>query len=126
MAMKTYIGTKTVRARYDAEPSNLNPEGKPGYRVIYKDGYESWSPSEAFEEAYHIAETPIDRIIIELCQVETRTHDACDFLNSDKSEVLSEEARALLDRQVDAMFAYIEILQARLQLMRREQEEGRS
>lgn len=124
--MKTYVGTKTVRARYDAEPSKFNPEGKPGYRVLYKDGHESWSPSEAFEGAYHIAETPIDRVILELCQVETRFFDATEFLYSDRSrEVLSDEARELLTRQADAMFAYIEILQARLQLMRREQEEGR-
>lgn len=26
-----------------------------GYYVLYKDGYESWSPEEAFEEGYTLA-----------------------------------------------------------------------
>lgn len=64
--MKNYIGTKQVKA----EPCTLgefiakkgrNPyqnDGKihgnneQGYLVEYKDGYQSWSPKEAFEEAY--------------------------------------------------------------------------
>lgn len=27
-----------------------------GYLVVYKDGYESWSPAEAFEEGYTLIE----------------------------------------------------------------------
>lgn len=46
MSMKTYIGVKVIKA----EP--MEKDGKPGYKVKYKDGYESWSPKEAFEEAY--------------------------------------------------------------------------
>ncbi|TLD84249.1 hypothetical protein [Helicobacter trogontum] len=45
--MKTYIGIKAIQA----EPMEKN--GKEGYKVIYKDGYESWSPKEVFEEAYY-------------------------------------------------------------------------
>jgi len=45
--MKKYIGTKTIQA----EPAVK--DGREGYRVIYPDGYESWSPKEVFEEAYH-------------------------------------------------------------------------
>lgn len=26
--------------------------GQPGYKVVYPDGYTSWSPADAFEEAY--------------------------------------------------------------------------
>lgn len=44
--MKRYIGTKIV----DAAPSGN------GYRVRYEDGYESWSPKDAFEKAYR----PVD------------------------------------------------------------------
>ena len=29
-----------------------------GYYVIYQDGYESWSPAEAFENGYTLVETP--------------------------------------------------------------------
>lgn len=41
-----YVGTKIVRAWPEEK------DGKPGYAVTYKDGYKSWSPKEAFEEAY--------------------------------------------------------------------------
>ena len=44
--MKTYSGVKIIKA----EP--MEKDGKPGYKVKYKDGYESWSPKEVFEEAY--------------------------------------------------------------------------
>ncbi|MDP4158226.1 MAG: DUF2829 domain-containing protein [Bacillota bacterium] len=60
--MEKYIGTKII----EAEPINLGdynksrgwtiPENedplREGYRVIYPDGYVSWSPKEIFEEAY--------------------------------------------------------------------------
>jgi len=32
--------------------SFLGSEDDPGYYVVYKDGYKSWSPSDAFEEGY--------------------------------------------------------------------------
>ncbi len=44
--MKTYIGVKIIKA----EP--MEKDGKPGYKVKYKDGYESWSPKEIFESDY--------------------------------------------------------------------------
>lgn len=44
--MKHYIGVKMVQA----EP--MEKDGKAGYKVVYPDGYESWSPKEVFEEAY--------------------------------------------------------------------------
>ncbi len=73
--MKQYIGTKLVEAepatRYQtsegvhihkhseewAEEHKLIPDlsldTREGYAVRYPDGYESWSPKEVFEEAYH-------------------------------------------------------------------------
>jgi len=52
--MEQYIGTKMIQAEpkeqlYDSQGNITN---RPGYRVRYADGYESWSPKEAFEEAY--------------------------------------------------------------------------
>lgn len=44
--MDKYIGTKEVTA----EPMQM--DGKDGYKVKYSDGYESWSPNEAFEACY--------------------------------------------------------------------------
>lgn len=60
--MKQYIGTKIIQAKpmnrgeYNKYrgweiPVDENPEDE-GYLVKYKDGYESWSPKETFEEAY--------------------------------------------------------------------------
>lgn len=61
--MKRYVGTKFV----DAEPMTMEEASKyfnrpfeitaatkdaDGYKVVYKDGYESWSPKSVFEEAY--------------------------------------------------------------------------
>ena len=60
--MKQYIGTKQLEAQpmnrgdYNKYrgwtiPDNENSEDE-GYLVRYQDGYESWSPKGAFEEAY--------------------------------------------------------------------------
>ena len=60
--MDRYLGVKIL----DAEPMNLGrynilrgwqiPENedptREGYRVVYSDGYVSWSPKEIFKEAY--------------------------------------------------------------------------
>ena len=50
--MKTYIGTKIIQAE-PCEKDYGPPEthGQPGYRIVYPDGYTSWSPKTAFEEA---------------------------------------------------------------------------
>jgi hypothetical protein len=44
--MKTFIGIKIIQAIPEQR------EGRPGYAVTYSDGYESWSPKEAFDAAY--------------------------------------------------------------------------
>jgi hypothetical protein len=44
--MQTYIGTKIIQA----EPEIW--DGSAGYRVVYPDGYTSWSPERAFKDAY--------------------------------------------------------------------------
>ena len=67
--MKQYIGTKIIQAapalRLDDGKGNVriellenNPLPKTGdavdlgYKVVYEDGYESWSPQDVFEKAY--------------------------------------------------------------------------
>lgn len=44
--MRAYIGTKIVQA----EPEEK--DGQPGYKVVYEDDYESWSPQDIFERCY--------------------------------------------------------------------------
>ena len=52
--MKNYIGTKLIQA----EPcpawkdAGNHKTGDPGYKVVYPDGYVSWSPKDVFEDAY--------------------------------------------------------------------------
>lgn len=67
--MQQYIGTKIIKAapavRLDDGHGNIrvellstNPLPQPGdavdmgYKVVYEDGYESWSPQDVFEKAY--------------------------------------------------------------------------
>lgn len=47
--MDIYIGTKIVQA----EPQ-CRSDGLAGYRVVYEDGYTSWSPASVFQEAYRL------------------------------------------------------------------------
>ena len=44
--MRIYIGTKIIRA----EPQTR--DGQLGFKVVYPDGYVSWSPRDVFETAY--------------------------------------------------------------------------
>jgi len=71
--MPTYIGTKIIHAmpmtNYEFEKRRLAKLGeeapadlmmgaiKEGYLVVYPDGYESWSPAAAFEEAYRLIDS---------------------------------------------------------------------
>ncbi|MDE3023706.1 MAG: DUF2829 domain-containing protein [Pseudomonadota bacterium] len=52
--MKKYIGTKLIQAEpaLSTKESGIHPIGSQGYKVIYPDGYASWSPKEEFEKAY--------------------------------------------------------------------------
>lgn len=44
--MVRYIGTKLIEA------IQAQKDGKDGYKVVYPDGYNSWSPADVFERAY--------------------------------------------------------------------------
>jgi hypothetical protein len=55
--VKTYIGTKIIKAHVLHENEwlrgkNQESAGRKGYKVMYPDGYISWSPKEQFEMAY--------------------------------------------------------------------------
>lgn len=60
---KTYVGVKKV----EAYPEDR--DGKPGYAVIYPDGYKSWSPKEVFEAAYLPVELPNKLTIIDIVRM---------------------------------------------------------
>lgn len=64
--MKNYIGCKivaaepmdeftfasTIRNTVDAVEIQEDGSSKPGYHILYPDGYHSWCPKNVFEEAY--------------------------------------------------------------------------
>lgn len=71
--MKKYIGTKLVMAepawrvtipgkepfiaaKTMTCPYGLDTKIENGYKLLYPDGYESWSPKEVFEKAYRPAD----------------------------------------------------------------------
>ena len=94
--MKKYIGIKQI----EAEP--MEKDGKEGYRVQYPDGYVSWSPKEAFEEAYsEVGKNPLydtsllmkskdfkDRFRAEYYQLENRYQGLKKMLESYKNGTL--------------------------------------
>lgn len=59
--MKTYIGCKIIQGepmsrhdflRAEEKPMREGEKDEPGYKVVYPDGYISWSPKEVFDNAY--------------------------------------------------------------------------
>ena len=58
--MRQYIGTKIIQAEPAKHgecykgPNMLSAKeaGRDGYRIVYPDGYKSWSPKDVFEAAY--------------------------------------------------------------------------
>ena len=128
--MKTYVGTKTVKAepmnelaaveKGYARKNEDNHEWREGYHVQYTnpDGsiYDSWSPKSVFEKAYKIAETPADRIKIEFGETVMRFARGDDFLKSN-SDTLIYPTKVLLSAQTETDREYSYLLNDRLERM---------
>ncbi len=128
--MKKYIGIKTVNAtpawridgkvylKDEAVPKVMNRED--GYKVVYEDGYESWSPKDVFEKAYKIAETQVDRMQIEASEVNDRYVKLAAFIDSGKMDEVVNDTyyKCLLAMQCYTMFDYIRLVDTRIQRMR--------
>lgn len=128
--MKTYVGTKTVKAepmnelaaveKGYARKNEDNHEWREGYHVQYTnpDGsiYNSWSPKSVFEKAYRVAETPADRIKIEFGETVMRFARGIEFLKSN-SDTLIYPTKALLSAQVETEREYSYLLHDRLNKM---------
>ena len=125
--MKKYIGTKEVSAtpawRIDGKvypkdgpvPRSMNRED--GYRIVYKDGYKSWSPKEAFEKAYKVADTFLDRLNVEDTDLAEKYEKCHAFVESDKfRDTIKEDYPAfLLYLQREAMGSYLGTLHNRIE-----------
>lgn len=138
--MTTYVGVKLISAepmsRGDYNkyrgwtiPEDENPADE-GYHVKYSDGYESWSPKSAFEEAYsEVGANPLkdttilmcskdykERFLAEYYQLTTRFRGLMAMLDKwDKGELnfIPVCPRSLYNLQLQAMSDYIAILEAR-------------
>lgn len=128
--MKKYIGTKQIEAEPmtmgEAYEKNLlrarrvpneSEKDKAGYHTKYEDGYESWSPAEPFEKAYKVADTPLDRMIIEYDELKQKIDKLDVFLDSEKFKTLDEKVKGLLSSQYHIMIAYSIVLSERMRLM---------
>ena len=128
--MKKYIGTKQIEAEPmtmgEAYEKNLLQAGrvpnesemtKAGYHVKYEGGYESWSPAESFEKAYKVADTPLDRMIIEYDELKQKINKLDVFLDSEKFKSLDEKVKGFLSSQYHIMIAYSIVLSERMRLM---------
>lgn len=119
--MKQYTGTKNVKAEPmtygEAHKAGLIRENayieeyndNEGYKVVYNDGYTSWSPKQVFEDAYKVSETALDRMLIEGRELTTRYEKACNFVGSDKFKELDTVSRSLLEAQISVMEDYMHI-----------------
>ena len=128
--MKKYIGTKLVQATpairkggkvylpTDAIPRTMEV-AEEGYKVVYEDGYESYSPKDVFEKAYKVAETFKDRLLIERQDLAERFSKLCAFVDTPKFEevVKDEHQRDLLLQQRDYMGEYLNILNQRIEAL---------
>lgn len=122
--MKKYIGTKQVEAepmtRGDAFGKHLLRE-KPtvdnfdeaGYHVKYQNGYESWSPATIFENTYRVADTALDRMLIEGDELTVKLQKLQFFACTSKFHELDIVIRAMLIVQAGVMQDYQTILNQR-------------
>lgn len=133
--MKKYIGTKEVSAtpawqidgtiypKDGVVPRSMNR--KDGYKVVYEDGYESWSPKDVFEKAYKPSETVLDRLKIERYELKERIEKIEALLENGINEVVKKAGgvpqAVLLILQDSYMITYLKVLETRIDLM----EEGK-
>ena len=128
--MKKYIGTKEVSAtpawqikgtvypKNDVIPRSMNR--KDGYKVVYEDGYESWSPKDVFEKAYKPSDTVLDRLKIEWYELRERIEKLDDLIGQDFSEAKEKVGSfqaALLLIQRGYMVNYLDVLETRIDLL---------
>lgn len=75
--------------------------------------------AEPFEQAYKVADTFVDRLIIERDELNERLNKLRQFIESPKFvEIVTDEyQRLLLSKQESRMHEYLEILNERIKLL---------
>ena len=134
VALTAFIGTKSVlattmtRGEYNEYrgwtiPENEDPTEQ-GYLVEYVDGgkpnddrhkgYISWSPRDVFEQSYHQAQTPQDRVRLEQRDLYDKLDKLENFLDKGQPDFIDDEQWALLKEQQMHMDAYNDVLTKRI------------
>lgn len=134
LALTAFIGTKSVlattmtRGEYNEYrgwtiPENEDPTEQ-GYLVEYVDGgkpnddrhkgYISWSPRDVFEQSYHQAQTPQDRVRLEQRDLYDRLDKLENFLDKGQPDFIDDEQWDLLKEQQKHMDAYNDVLTKRI------------
>ena len=134
LALTAFIGTKSVlattmtRGEYNEYrgwtiPENEDPTEQ-GYLVEYVDGgkpnddrhkgYISWSPRDVFEQSYHQAQTPQDRVRLEQRDLYDKLDKLENFLDKGQPDFVDDEQWALLKEQQLYMDAYNDVLTKRI------------
>lgn len=106
----TYIGTKKVTA-FPCKGQMGDKINEDGYKVIYEDGYVSWSPRDVFEKHYKKSDTYIDQMEIEYTELNDRRAELAEFL---ECRDLDGHERTLLKYQLVAMNEYSSTLMKRI------------
>lgn len=114
--MQQYIGTKIVQA----EPEVSECGASEGYKVVYEDGYTSWSPASAFEKAYipfnaEGLQPHEQRVVAEKAQLDDRLAKLENFLNGDIVIKLPGNEIELLTKQRMIMQNLSDVLAQRIQ-----------
>ncbi len=131
--MKTYIGTKQVKAepmnelaavyKGYARKNEDNHEWREGYHVQYTnpDGttYDSWSPKSVFEQAYKCADSFLDRLQIEHDELKERYDKLSNYLeNVDAVKECGSRHAWILGLQHTSMGTYLHHLETRLKFLK--------
>ena len=123
--MKKYVSKTTYCM---AEPMKLKevPDGvlpfnidcdeeMDGYLVANHYGELTWTPKSFFEENFALADSFIDRMKLELDELDERIGKLEKFIESDSFISLEETDRNLLNEQLQAMHSYLGALSCRME-----------
>jgi hypothetical protein len=127
-----HIGIKVVNAMPQVEGgfaqagNHGGVVARDGYKVAYVDNYISWSPKEAFEEAYipltdinnwlipEVSAPHQQRVVEEFEQLLEKYNALVRFIDSDMYKSLLEAEQQRLFMQSNCMRMYLEILKERI------------
>lgn len=137
--MNKYLGVKLIEAEFiskndcscdskgDLHDCNCEQVSQEGYKVVYEDGYTSWSPKDVFEKAYRKIKDgiPLDkgnwqphqeRVVQEARELREKSDKLYEFIdNNNIYHKLDIEEQDRLKQQLMAMQYYLTILVERIE-----------